>query len=371
MQRDSARALLVFLYTDGLPDYAVGDVPLLGSLRRAATTFRLPRLALLCDTFLRLVATVHAADTNTTIHGISGREGLALPWELPPPTLARDLGSLVGDTEFADVRFIAEGRAIAAHRFVLENRCEYFKAMFRSGMSEGQGLYEESDLDSQPTSQSRRRGKEMLDVVVPDSFVGFLRLLIFIYTSTLPDGSDGALLEDLMAADRYGVTDMRQMCESMLAPSPQNWQDLLRAADLLSCQPLSLQVLAYLRDNYPHLVREENKTNDAEDPSNIEAEMCVEFPGLLERAQLLRRAQNPSQPPKWLIKPSESESEESKMLQRKKTSRAFPIWALLLALASMVVYQYVSSVIVLGPLIYIINISAVMVGFVVVYYSLQ
>jgi hypothetical protein len=33
--------------------------------------------------------------------------------------------------------------------------------------------------------------------------VGFLRLLIFLYTGSLPDGSDGALLEDLMAADRY------------------------------------------------------------------------------------------------------------------------------------------------------------------------
>lgn len=29
--------------------------------------------------------------------------------ELPPPTLARDLSALVGDPEFADVRFIAEG----------------------------------------------------------------------------------------------------------------------------------------------------------------------------------------------------------------------------------------------------------------------
>jgi len=37
---------------------------------------------------------------------------------------------------------------------------------------------------------------------IKDTFVGFLRLLIFIYTGTLPDGSDGALLEDLMAADR-------------------------------------------------------------------------------------------------------------------------------------------------------------------------
>ena len=89
LQRDSARALLVFLYTDGLPDFAVGDVTLLGSLRRAASTFRMPRLALLCDSFLRLVASVHAADTNGMVNGIDGRDFLSLPWELPPATLAR------------------------------------------------------------------------------------------------------------------------------------------------------------------------------------------------------------------------------------------------------------------------------------------
>lgn len=38
--------------------------------------------------------------------------------------------------------------------------------------------------------------------LLADTFVGFLRLLLFLYTNTLPDGSDGALLEDLMAADR-------------------------------------------------------------------------------------------------------------------------------------------------------------------------
>jgi hypothetical protein len=45
----------------------------------------------------------------------------------------------------------------------------------------------------------------MVDIVVPDSFVGLLRFLIYLYTDILPDGSDGALLEDLMSADRYQV----------------------------------------------------------------------------------------------------------------------------------------------------------------------
>jgi hypothetical protein len=57
----------------------------------------------------------------------------------------------VGDPEFADVRFIAEGRAIVAHRFILESRCAYFRAMFRSGMAESGGGHH----------------NEMVDVVVP------------------------------------------------------------------------------------------------------------------------------------------------------------------------------------------------------------
>lgn len=63
--------------------------------------------------------------------------------------------------------------------------------MFSSGMSEFIGILEESS--------------PMVDIVVPDSFVGLLRFLIYLYTDILPDGSDGAILEDLMSADRYQV----------------------------------------------------------------------------------------------------------------------------------------------------------------------
>lgn len=68
---------------------------------------------------------------------------------------------------------------MADGRFILESRCEYFKAMFRSGMSEGRGHYEEeSDLDSQQTTSrsGRRRGKELLDVVVPGKFNSMISL---------------------------------------------------------------------------------------------------------------------------------------------------------------------------------------------------
>lgn len=166
----------------------------------------MPRLEIMCSRFMHLLKHDVTLDAAKDGGGGGGRV-LDLGIDIPPPTLARDLSALVADPEFADVRFVAEGRAIVAHRFILEARCPYFKAMFRSGMMEtrrGGGLGGGGCSSSQQSYGDRAR---MVDVVVPDTFVGFLRLLIFIYTGTLPDGSDGAILEDLMAADRYDDVD--------------------------------------------------------------------------------------------------------------------------------------------------------------------
>lgn len=65
---------------------------------------------------------------------------------------------MVGDPQFADVRFLVDGKALYAHRFVLEHRSEYFKVMFRSGMSE-------SETRSSYHEESTR--KRMIDVMVP------------------------------------------------------------------------------------------------------------------------------------------------------------------------------------------------------------
>lgn len=207
------------MFRDVLPSWCIGSMSLLTSLARTGKTLRIPRLQLLCERFLRLLRAGDLLQSGT-------EDGLSGDLDLPPPTLARDLSALVGDPEFADVRFIAEGRAIVAHRFILESRCAYFRAMFRSGMAEAGGMGGYGDYA--PTSAGSHRSGEIIDVVVPgtrttenhllikislkipfqcfyheiDTFVGFLRLLIFIYTGMLPDGSDGALLEDLMAADR-------------------------------------------------------------------------------------------------------------------------------------------------------------------------
>jgi hypothetical protein len=209
LQKDTARALLHYLYTDMVPNWAINSTSLLSSLARAAKMLRVPRLQVMCEQFL---STLYFPGGERGAGGGSGsgateadgdqqpQQSASVEMEMPPSTLGRDMGSLVGDPEFADVRFIAEGKPIVAHRFVLENSCEYFRVMFRSGMAESQfgGAYGGHHSYAAHNAAAHR----MTDVIVPDTFVGFLRLLLFVYTGRLPDGSDGALLEDIMAADR-------------------------------------------------------------------------------------------------------------------------------------------------------------------------
>jgi len=77
-----------------------------------------------------------------------------------------------------------------------------------------------------------------VDVVVPDSYVGFLRLLSFLYTGCVPEGEGVQLLDDLLVADRYTLGDMRGICESMIQPDSDTWVDTWRVALAIGSQRL-------------------------------------------------------------------------------------------------------------------------------------
>lgn len=346
LHADAAKALVAFLYTDVLPQSCIGNVSLLRSLARAGQNLRLPRLQVICDRLLSALSTAEQATERSEdlLKTMRRDGGVGLGLDMPPPTLARDLGSLVGDQQFADIRFVAEGRAVLAHRFLLEARCEYFRAMFRSGMSEGQDA-----------------GK--VDVVVPDTFVGFLRLLIFIYTDTLPDGSDGALLEDLMSADRYNMPDMRRLCESMLVPSEANWLDLLQAADIVNSPVLRDEVEGFLRDNFAVLNRTDHPALDG-DKSTV-AVLRESFPGTLDRIFESRRVSYPTPPIHSLSTrvTSNTEAVEKKQLH----NRPFPLWAAGGVVVCLLGYAQVQRILILGYTVPIVNIIVLCV--VVLYLS--
>ena len=123
LRYDTTKALVQYLYTDNLCADLINDVSLLYSLNRTANMFNLPRMAILSDILIRLLT---KAELESETKG----------FDIPPCTLAKDFSTLVGDPTFADMCFIAEGRTIYAHKFVLQNRCNYFQIMLNSGMME-------------------------------------------------------------------------------------------------------------------------------------------------------------------------------------------------------------------------------------------
>jgi len=281
---------------------------------------------------LKLLA---AAELAKEVDDDDDEDNNLFSYDMPPPTMARDLGALVGDPEFADVRFVAEGRALVAHRFILESRCEYFRVMFRSGMSEGAG----------------GGGEGMVDVVVPDTFVGFLRLLIFIYTDTLPDGSDTALMEDLLSADRYNVPDMKVLCESMLVPSAANWLTLLSISDMLNSANLRLQVECFLRDNFSLIGRDATYRVDEETSRPVMEILKEHHPTLVERVFELRREAYPLPPSQLLI----AQTNVNIKAEAKKIDLPFPIWALVASIVAFYILTQIGNVIVIGPIMPFVN----------------
>jgi len=322
----SARAFLMYLYTDVLPKWTMSDLPTLRALKQVGKSLRIPRLQILCERLEKIY--------NVSIRPVDDTDTAG--FELPPPTLSRDLGSLVGDTQFADVRFIAEGRAIMAHRFILENRCEYFRAMFRSGQTGA-------------TANNLAKLGGMIDVVVPDTFVGFLRLLIFLYTDTLPDGSDPALLEDMKSADRYDVPDMKSLCESMITPSKSNWMDVLEASDLFGSSRLYMEVMNFLRHDISVLM--ENQGMKAANER---------FPGLIEEVLSLRREIHPSPPSKIFSDHIKNMKKEKEKIQ--STSHRIPLWVLVVMIVMAYIYSRTASLISTGYLVPTVNIAFIVIG---------
>jgi len=365
LHADVARALMYFLYTDVLPLFATSNVSILRSLVRVGKSLRIPRLEIVSQRILHVLTVAertHKGHPNpTAIHEF----GL----ELPPVTLTRDLGSMVGDPQYADVRFFAEGKTVYAHRFILEARCAYFRAMFRTGMAETQ--------DS----------TGVFDVIVPDSFIGFLRFIIFIYTSTLPDGSDGALLEDLMSADRYGMTDMIRTCESMLCPSSSNWLDILRASHLIGSTRLQLEVEGYIRDNLHELsnpfdfaVDSQSMATETDDASitslshtstaggenPVFAAVKEEFPDLIQRIMTLRTQAHPMPPSELLMSQTMAGTEGEKEKETQPVAFNFPWQVLSIGFTGWAVFHIVGQNVHLGFLLPFINIIGVVL---IIYYG--
>ncbi|CAM0902586.1 unnamed protein product [Alopecurus aequalis] len=121
--------------------------------------------------------------------------------ESPPMELPGDLERILRDGSAVDVRFCVGGQEFGAHRSVLAARSPVFRAQLVGPMAE-------KDM----------RCIKVVDLE-PDIFDMMLR---YIYTDSLPPCEDEGgysttvMQHMLVAADRYGIERLKQMCEEEL-----------------------------------------------------------------------------------------------------------------------------------------------------------
>jgi len=133
--------------------------------------------------------------------------------------LQSDFIDMLESAKFTDVTFVIQEEEVAAHKNVLASRSSYFEKMFDSDMQE---------------SVSNR--VEVTDVQ-PDTFQA---VLSYLYGGVMEEESFESLAELIAAADKYGLDELKKICESTLRYNLQfdNIIDALLVADTHNCTSL-------------------------------------------------------------------------------------------------------------------------------------
>jgi len=153
--------------------------------------------------------------------------------------LENDLEELFETGRDTDVTFLVQEETFKAHKTLLSFRSPYFKSMFDSKMTEAQT----SEINV--TDVSPEVFKEMLH---------------FIYSEYLPEYSEETTLELFSTADKYGIDDLKSLCQRCLLEhlGPQNVIEVLLVADRVDCKELAEAAAATFRQ-YIHILRETPK----------------------------------------------------------------------------------------------------------------
>ncbi|KAL3668963.1 hypothetical protein V7S43_006251 [Phytophthora oleae] len=264
---DVARALLEYIYTDSFTlEVSKSSYFLLRDVLRAAKLYKLPSLVQLCRARLFSASPASlfgASSPPSLLDGIAeddvlddidseeeAEESVGNP-SGDLRTLNDDMKFALSDDVWADTVLLAEGRSIPAHRCMLIARSQYFRALLAFNRS---ALHPDSEVSN----------KKMALVKVEDTYAGIVRVLRFIYYDqvTLPQVNtkvgdiemeaeseqvNDQLLEDLVAADKYGLERMKRLCEHAIAVTAANCLDVLAVAELVHAPHLKQVAMSFVR----------------------------------------------------------------------------------------------------------------------------
>ena len=167
------------------------------------------------------------------------KQGASLPSSTSSHDLQTDLLKLL-ETPDADVTFIVQGQPIKAHKNILSVRSKYFQRMFDSDVEEN--IKDEVKVPD----------------VEPEIFRGLLR---FLYSGLAPENVTDKALDLLLAADKYGVDGLKQICEEKASIHRDNVVDALLVADSIQNEKIMSRAKAVFRSHVDELMASVDETN--------------------------------------------------------------------------------------------------------------
>lgn len=148
--------------------------------------------------------------------------------------LAKDIGELLNDDEFPDLRIVVQGKEIKVHKLIICARSPVFRAMLSLDMKE------------------KRESRINLTDVSYEAAKEFMK---FLYSAELCTANYAKEL--LILAEMYQITDLKETCEhNLLAQlNKDNALDCLYTANLYNCKfelkKRSFKVIAkYVKSHY-------------------------------------------------------------------------------------------------------------------------
>jgi len=161
------------------------------------------------------------------------KEATSLPASTSSHDFQTDVLKLLDDPSYADLTFIVQGESIKAHRAFLAVRSQYFQRMFAS------------DVEENVNNEVK------VPDIEPETFRG---LLHFLYSGSAPENVADQALELLVAADKYDVDGLKQICEEKAAIHRDNVVEALLVADSLQNEKLMTRAKTCFRLNVDELV---------------------------------------------------------------------------------------------------------------------
>ena len=128
---------------------------------------------------------------------------------IPPADGSSFMGNILNEGLFTDVVVVVGKQEFPAHKAILAERTDVFRAMFNADMKESHNKH----------------------VVIEDMTADAVSdLLTFIYTDTAPNISESSRAEELLAAaEKYNIPRLKAICEAELAKCI----DITNAIDML------------------------------------------------------------------------------------------------------------------------------------------